>query len=177
MGHVLHRSPARLCLAAAIALALPAPASAQDDKAGPDTLEALDACRAITDDSARLACFDREVASVLAERESGAIRVVDAEDIRETRRSLFGFSTPKTGLFASEGEEEKRLQSTITSLRQVRADYWEVTIAEGSVWRASDTPRRFKPKVGDPVELEEAALGSYWLRVDGKTGVKARRIR
>lgn len=177
MGHVLHRSPARFWLAAAIAVALPASGSAQNGDAGSDTLQSLDACRAIAEDTARLACFDREVAAVMAERESGAIQVVDAEDIRETRRSLFGFSTPKTGLFASDGAEEKRLQSTITSLRQVRADYWEVTIAEGSVWRASDTPRRFKPKVGDPVELEEATLGSYWLRVDGKTGVKARRIR
>lgn len=177
MAHTLKWSHAAFCMSAAIALALPVTSSAQEDDAAPDHLQALDSCRNISENTARLACFDREVALVMAERESGAIKVVDAEDIRETRRSLFGFSTPKSGVFAPEGEEEKLLQSTITSLRQVRADYWEVTIAEGSVWRASDTPRRFKPKVGDPVELEEAALGSYWLRVDGKAGVKARRIR
>lgn len=166
----------KVCLAATVFSWSPAGLYAQQNNGSADELQGLIECRAIAQDIERLACFDREVALVSAKQESGEVRVVRAEDIRETRRGLFGFSTPKTGLFASSDEADDKLQSRITGVRQVRSDYWEVTIAEGSVWRASDTPRRFKPRVGDTVELERAALGSYWLRVNGTLGVKARRI-
>lgn len=164
------------CLAATLSCWSPVALSAQENNRSADELQSLNECREIGQDGERLACFDRAVASILARQENGELKVVRAEEIRETRRGLFGFSTPKTGLFASNDEADDKLQSRITGVRQLRSDYWEITIAEGSVWRASDTPRRFKPRVGDAVELERAALGSYWLRLNGTLGVKARRI-
>ena len=156
-------------------LTFPAVAAAQNDE---DQLKALRDCRTIQDDAARLACFDTAVQVVIARQDSGEITVVDKEDIRETRRGLFGFSMPKLGIFGSgDDEADQVMQSTITGLRQLRGDHWEIEIAEGSVWQATNTPRRFKPETGDSVELERAAMGSYWLRVDGSLGVKARRIR
>ncbi|WP_034922204.1 hypothetical protein [Erythrobacter sp. SD-21] len=152
-----------------------APANAQEDE---DYLKALRDCRLVEQDSARLACFDDAVQTVIEKQDSGEIRVVDKEDIRETRRGLFGFSMPKLGIFgASDDEADEVLQSTITGLRRLRSDHWEIEIAAGSVWQATNTPRRFKPETGASVELEQAAMGSYWLRVDGEMGVKARRIR
>ena len=152
------------------------PVFAQDSEG--DRLDSLRECRAIEDNAARLACYDRAVSDVIALQDEGEITVVDKEDIRETRRGLFGFSLPKLGVFgASDDDADKNLQSTITRLRRLHGDNWEIEIAEGSVWQASNTPRRFKPKVGASVELEKAAMSSYWLRVDGNLGVKARRIR
>ena len=162
----------------ALALLTGTPAFAQDSETGTDYLEALRACSTIMADDERLACFDSAVTEVIALRDSGEIQVVDKEDIRETRRGLFGFSLPKLGVFGdSDDEADTVLQSTITNLRQIRSDLWEIEIAEGSVWQVSNAPRRFKPRVGGEVELEKAAMSSYWLRADGQLGVKARRIR
>ncbi|NVD45450.1 hypothetical protein [Qipengyuania atrilutea] len=176
MGRFLRQRGIAFCISALTVFSVTDVAFAQEAGTSTKRLETLNQCREITDDGARLACFDREVEIVLADQASGEITVLRAEDIRQTRRSLFGFSTAKTGIFASDDDVDTKLQSRITGLRQMQRDHWEVTIEEGSVWRARNTPRRFKPRVGDPVELEEAALGSYWLRINGKPGVKARRI-
>ena len=143
-----------------------------------DQLQALRACSDIEEDAARLTCFDQSVQTLVDLQDRGEITVVDREDIAETRRGLFGFSLPKLGVFGpGDDSEEQVLNSRITAIRQIRSDHWEIEIAEGSVWLATNTPRRFKPKVGSEVELEQAALSSYWFRVDGQLGVKARRIR
>lgn len=154
------------------------PASAQDVQENENELQALRDCRAIAQSEARLACFDAAVDVVIARQDSGELQVLDKEDVAETRRGLFGFSLPKIGIFASDDEEaDAILQSRITGLRRIRSDHWEIEISEGSVWRATNTPRQFKPEVGDEVELEKAAMTSYWLRVNGALGVKASRIR
>lgn len=163
-------------LAAAAFIAVPA--HAQDADKSESRLQELRECRAIEQSGARLACFDAAVANVIARQDSGELQVLDKEDVAETRRSLFGFSLPKIGIFTSDDEEENSmLQSRITGLRRLRSDHWEIEISEGSVWQATNTPRRFRPEVGDEVELEKAAMSSYWLRVNGELGVKARRIR
>ncbi len=162
-----------------MALAFPLPVQAQD--AGEtEHLTALQQCRTVADDTARLACFDRETAVLIAATDSGDLQIVDREAVRETRRGLFGFSLPKLGIFGGnddEGEElAKRLESEIVGVRSAGREAYLLTIAEGSVWRVSDAPRRFRPKVGDAVEFERAAMGSYWVRLNGQLGVKGRRV-
>ena len=165
-------------LAVGLATLIASPANAQDAQEGENQLQALRDCRAIEQNEARLACFDAAVDSVIARQDSGELQVLDKEDVAETRRGLFGFSLPKIGIFASDDERENTiLQSRITGLRRLRSDHWEIEISEGSVWRATNTPRNFRPEVGDEVELEKAAMTSYWLRVNGALGVKASRIR
>lgn len=167
-------SPAGIC-ALAVAAFVALPANAQDSE---NELQVLRDCRAIEQNEARLACFDGAVDTVIARQDSGELQVLDKEDVAQTRRGLFGFSLPKIGIFASGDEEENTiLQSRITALRRLRSDHWEIEISEGSVWRATNTPRQFRPEVGDEVELEKAAMTSYWLRVNGALGVKASRIR
>lgn len=156
-------------------LCSPAAAQEKDDDV---QLAPLRECQAITDNEARLACYDREVAAVVAASDSGDIQVVDKEDIRETRRGLFGFSLPKTGIFGGgDDEDDEVMTSQITGVRTVGREGYQITIAEGSVWQINDPPRRFRPKVGDEVELERAAMGSFWFRLNGQNGVKSRRVR
>ena len=157
---------------------LAVPTHAQDDEEGANRLQALRDCRAVVQDQERLACFDAAVDNVIARQDSGDLQVLDRDDVEKTRRGLFGFSLPKIGIFSSDDEAANTiLQSQITGLRRLRSDHWEIEITEGSVWRATNTPSRFRPEVGDSVELEKAAMTSYWLRVDGALGVKASRIR
>ncbi len=152
------------------------PAQAQEAQDIP--LQALRSCQAITSGAERLTCFDRAAADLLQATEAGELRVVDREEIRETRRGLFGFSLPKLGLFANEEKDglDQSLTSTITEVRRVGREGYLVTIAEGSRWRVNDAPARFRPEAGDAIELEKAALGSFWLRVNGATGVKGSRV-
>lgn len=159
-------------------LAAPASLALAQDTDGNEQLAALKNCQSIEAAEERLACYDREVAAVVSASDSGEIQVVDKEDIRETRRGLFGFSLPKTGIFGGSDEEnDDAMTSQITAVRQVGREGYQITISEGSVWLVNDPPRRFKPKVGDEVELEQAAMGSFWVRLNGQNGVKGRRVR
>jgi len=143
-------------------------------------MTALRACQATVDPTARLACYDRAVGEVVAATDAGELQVVDREEIRETRRGLFGFSLPKLGIFGGGDDDKddlaKKMNTTITGVRTVGREGWQITIAEGSVWQISEAPRRFRPQIGDDVELERAAMGSYWVRLKGQNGVKGRRI-
>lgn len=162
-----------------------APVQAKDDaKEGmPDALAQLARCKAITDPTARLACYDQEATVLIAATEEGTLRVVDTEDVRTIRRSLFGFSLPRIGLFGGgkeKGEEEevKLLNTTVTSVRALPYGKFQFTIAEGdATWQTTEAPLALrKPDVGDEVELERAALGSYWVRFEGQRSVKGRRV-
>ena len=165
-------------------LAAPTVAVAQDEASdtGSSEFDGLKKCRAIAEDSARLACFDRAVGVVIAAEESGELRVVDKEAARKTRRRLFGFSLPDLGLFGGgddddEKEELESLETTIASVRRVTRREYVFTTEEGAVWRIASLPSRIRPpQAGQPVEFKRASLGSFFIRLNGQLGVKGRRI-
>jgi hypothetical protein len=144
-----------------------------------DYISQLKACRDIAANDQRLACFDTAVSAMVAATDSGEVSIVDREDVRETRRSLFGFTMPKGGIFGSSDDDEdtSMLESTITDVRRLGGDTYVITIAEGSKWQMSNVPMRLRtPRAGDAVVFKKAALGSYFIRIAGQTGVKGRRI-
>jgi hypothetical protein len=167
-----------------VALAF-APAAWAEDRQPPasEYVEGLRACQAIVEPGARLACYDAAAGRMVAAAEQGEVRVVDREDVERTRRRLFGFSLPDIGIFgggkeSGEDDELDMLESTITSARRV-GDDWVFTIEEGdAVWQISNPPMRLaRLKPGDKVVFKKAALGSYFIRIDGQIGVKGTRIR
>ncbi len=178
-----------VALIPAAACALPSAAAAQDAAENaandPAIVERMRQCSAIAGDGERLRCFDNVSARLLAEFDRGQVRLVRTEEIEKTRRNAFGFSLPTITLFGGkdkDGEEVDALDtlnSTITRVARIGQDSWRITIAEGdAVWEVRDAPARFRePKVGDSVEFERAALGSYWVRVNGRMGTKGSRVR
>lgn len=174
------RTSRNLAILLGLAALVPPQLSAQeqDDSTTSERLAGLKGCRSLTESTARLACFDREVAVIVEATDTGEVRVVDREDVTDARRGLFGFSLPKFGIFSGDKDDElaKRMETEITSLRRIDSDSWVITVAEGSVWQIANAHRGFKPRVGAPVELERAAMGSFWVRLDGQIGVKGRRI-
>ena len=142
----------------------------------------LESCTTITDDAERLACFDREVGALVGAASEGAVKVVDKEEITEARRKLFGYSVPDAGIFKADSKEEeeasRRLTSTITTVRQVAPKEWYIWIEEGNAqWRLRNDSIRFRPpEVGDAVEFEPATMGTYWIKVNGRKGVRGNRI-
>lgn len=166
-----------LALAVASSGAL-AQASEPNDTSPAEIMTALEKCRAVGDDAARLACYDRDVAVLVSASEKGTVSLVSQERVEKTRRGLFGFSLPRVGLFGGGDGELTELESTITGVRRYGRDGYVLTIAEGSEWQIASAPMRLRtPEGGDPVVLRKASLGYYFLRIDGQNGVKARRVR
>lgn len=170
--------------AAAMAVLAGTPLAAQDTKSESSYIKSLRECQAKTDPAARLACYDSAVAAVVEATSEGELRVVDREEVRQTRRKLFGFSLPDFGIFSgkddkddsAEAEEFTSLQTTISGVRSVNGKYVLVT-AEGAQWQLDETPARLmRPKVGQPLEIKAGALGSYFLRINEQKGVKGRRV-
>ena len=143
-------------------------------------LNALAACQAVSADAQRLACFDREARALAAAARAGDIRVVDREDVSAARRSLFGFSIPRIGLFGGGNEEgvTDELTSTIKSVQDVGRGRYRMVIVDGNAeWETIDSPMRLnRPRAGDKIVIKRSALGSFFLRIDGQLGVKGRRV-
>lgn len=170
---------------AALLLAAPAPLAAQDDKDESAYVAALRACQGKTDPAERLACYDTAVAAMVSASSEGEVRVVDREEVRETRRKLFGFSLPDLGIFGGKSDKDDpeqqaeftTLQTTISGVRASGKTYVLVT-AEGAEWQLDELPARLmRPKVGQTLEIKKGALSAYFLRIDGQKGVKGRRVR
>ena len=137
-------------VAAAAAMAAPHPKLAP--ASGSKLVAAVQACQQIKDDAARLACYDRSVSALTAADARGDVAVVDREQMRETRRSLFGFSVPKLPFFSNSKDkdvqqEPKEVVSTILSFRGLGNGYVRFTIADAGIDLEIDrTDRRLRRK-------------------------------
>ena len=159
-------------LAAACALiGMSFPALAQDAGTESETLNRLLACRALTDDAARLACQDEHLASLAQATESGRIVVVERQALRQVERESFGFNLPSVGRLSgflrrpdnteaeqlAEAETEtfddgstatynangamERLSGVPVSEVTTRGGKLRVTLANGQVWAQTDSTR------------------------------------
>lgn len=161
-------------------------AAAMDDDQGPSNayLEALKACQAESDPATRLACFDTAAESMVGASEAGELKLVDREEVRKTRRKLFGFSLPDFGIFGKgdddrEDEDEfSQMETTIASVSGSHSTGYILRTAEGAVWRVDDVPGRLlEPRKGDTLLIKSGALSSYFLRINNQRGIKGSRIR
>ncbi len=173
----------RHIVAAASLAALPAAADAQSQPAQaqrPELFEALVRCRAIRDDAERLTCFDRAAASLQAAAERRDLVVVDRQQVRESRRRLFGLPLPRLPIFGGgdddDEEEIRQIDSTVASAYQHGNGQWVVRLEDGSTWaQTDDNLIAGRPRPGQPVRVTRAALGTYMMRVNGQPGVRVRR--
>lgn len=159
-----------------LAFGLAVPASPQEA----DFIAQLKTCRDIRDEDDRLKCYDAKVGAMVSASEAGDVRIVDREDVRRTRRQLFGFTVPDLDIL--EGDEQDKesselLETTITSARQLTNKAWRFTTAEGAVWEINNAPARLAPiRPQDKVIFKKASLGFYFIRINGQMGVKGKRI-
>lgn len=166
--------------AAAAALVAPAALPAQKGRpqARPEAFEALVRCRALTDDAARLRCFDAAAATLQQQAEARELVVVDRKQIQETKRGLFGLDLPNLNPFGGgdDGLEVKSIESTIRSATRDETGHWILTLEDGSIWAQTDNyPFAIDPKRGHKVKVVKASMGSYMMRVNNQPGVRAKR--
>lgn len=179
MSGRMGRRGAAAGLAAALALAAGAQA-ADGDGGRAAVLKAVTDCRGVTDAAARLACYDSAVGRLDEADKSGEVVVLDRAQARAARREAFGFSMPSLSLF-SRGEKEEaldRAEFTVTSARQDSLGKWIVELDTGAVWRQVDSEvLRRSPRAGSKAEIRNAALGSFFLNLDGQRAIRASRVK
>jgi hypothetical protein len=175
----------RIVIAIAALAVAAGPAAAQEaDRPRPEALNRLMECRSLTDSAQRLACFDREVAAIDAAEAANQLVVVDREQIRKTRRSLFGLSLPDLGIFGGGDDEEEeeegvsQIESTIKNASRGSYGRWIITLENGAVWAQTDDrnlPRW--PKAGHPIVIKRAALGSFMANINDQNAIRVERLR
>ncbi|MDB5737453.1 MAG: hypothetical protein JWO65_1121 [Sphingomonas bacterium] len=156
------------------------------DPAPAATFDALLACHSIADPQQRLACFDGNAAQLQDAQAKHDIVVVDREQMRRTRKSLFGFTLPSLDLFGDHAgkapkpsgggdDDVKEITEPVKSAHQDGMGNWTVVLASGATWQQTEGMIALAPKPGTDVTIKRGALGSYFMRVGSQPGVKARR--
>ena len=145
----------------------------------PELVGALSACRAITDPTERLACFDKAAAALDEAQTKGDVVVVDRQQAREVKRQAFGFRLDALSIFDRGGAKEasdEAITATVRNAYQNAAGKWVVTLDTGAVWRQiDDDPLSREPRQGSPIRIRRASLGSYLMNVDGQPGIRVHR--
>ena len=170
-------------LSFALVAALLAPAvapvvAAPNETSRPEMFDKLVACRSITDSTQRLACYDAQVTALDEAEKRDDLVVMDRKQVRETRKSLFGFTLPKFsfgGKKLDEKDDTIQIETTIQSVRR-NGHAWSFTLAEDAgTWETSDNLPT-APKSGDKIRIKKATMGSYLGQVGFNRGVRFRRV-
>jgi hypothetical protein len=161
--------------------ALSTAAVAKDPPKQSPLVGALQACQAIADPGARLACYDKEAGALVTATTKGDVAVVDRSEVRKARKSLFGFAMPKIPFFSGDDSTDvvsDTLESTVKSASGIGYGKFRMTIAEGNaVWETTESYGTMRdPRVGDKIVIKRGPLGSYMLRIGSNRGVKGRRV-
>ena len=154
------------------------PAQAQDAPQQSPLVEALANCRSEADDAVRLRCYDAAAGALAEASSKGEVVLVDRNEVRRTRRSLFGFNLPKLPFFGgddSQGEENDEVDVTLTSARMIDSGKYMLSFDDGSTWQTTEG-KPIRPRKGDKVTIKKASLGSYFLRVGGRS-VRGMRVK
>jgi hypothetical protein len=142
-------------------------------------LQAVLNCRVASDPTPRLACFDDSVAKLAQAEASGQIVVVDREQVRAVRREAFGFNLPKLSIFdrGEKPDQIDRVSLAVESAHQNGDGKWIITVEGGGVWRQTDAERLAPPEKDAKAEIRKAALGSYFMSIDGRRSIRVERVR
>ena len=166
---------ATMALASSASAAPPRPA-----KGAPPSpiVDALTACRSIADNAARLACYDQASARFSEAVGKGDVIVMDQQEVKQTRRSLFGFSLPRLPLFRGDsGSDSDELNATVEVASPLGYDKYRIRIEDGAVWETTEGSSSLAPpRHGDKVLIKRGPLGSYMIRIAGQRAVRAKRV-
>ena len=166
-------------LAMALAALAAGGASAQSKAERAAVVQKLIDCRKLTDNAARLACYDAAAAAFDQAEAKGDVVVVDREQAKKVRKQAFGFALPSISMFEKgvAKEELENVDGVIAAARQDGGGHWVIRLEDGAVWAENGVEELFKtPKPGMKVRIKKAALGSYMMVIENQGGFKAHRV-
>lgn len=170
----------RLIATAAVLLLAASPAVAQKKREMPPVPEQFNkvvACSSVADPQQRLACFDREVAAMNEAQKKGDFVAMDRQQVRKTKRSLFGLALPDLGVFGDDSDDGSSIETTIRAVRQNPDGKYIFDLVEGGRWIQLDS-RNFivDPAPGQPIRIRRGAMASYLANVNKQIAIRVRRI-
>lgn len=145
-------------------------------------VQAISDCRKITEDAARLACYDKAAGAFDQAESKGDVVVVDRERVKEVRRQAFGFNLPTLNLF-SRGPVNKseegfdHLDLDLDSVHHSADGKWVFVATNGAVWRQTDDQELSRdPHKGSKLLVKNGLLGSFFCKIDGQPQVRCQRV-
>jgi len=138
-------------------------------------------CRSIENDQERLACYDDRVAALDTAQKERNLLVVDKEQVRETRKGLFGLTLPAVKIFGGNDDSDEavnEIEAVIVSVQQVGRGQWAFELDNGAQWVQTDNVRlNIPPRSGkSKIRIRRAAMGSFMANVDGQRAVRVKRV-
>ena len=169
---------AALLTLAASASAAPKPEEAQRAA----VLQGVLDCRKTPDRDARLACYDAAADKLDQAEASGQVVVVDKQQVQTMRKEVFGLQLPSLDLFnrsphSGPAEPLDRITASLKTASRGADGRWMIELDTGAVWRQIDDVSIPDPRPGEKVSVRRAALGSYFVKVEGGPAVRAHRER
>jgi hypothetical protein len=169
-----------MIVAAAVLASAPAAFAAPSIalKGRADVMNALSACRSITDPSARLDCYDKATAALEHAEAAGDVVIVDRAQARAARRQAFGFNLSALSVFdrSLARDEANSLSATAAEAYRNADGKWVVVLDTGARWRQVDDEALSKPPhPGSAIKIRHGTLGSYVMNVDGQPYIKVHR--
>ncbi|ATE63440.1 hypothetical protein [Rhizorhabdus dicambivorans] len=164
-------------LVLALLLASPAAAATDEAAARSELFDKLLDCRSIAEDAGRLSCYDSQSQAVAAARKKGDLMVLSRQDLKETRRTLFGFSLPKFSLKGIRMDDPgiDRLEGTVLAASPA-GFYWSVALDRDSgTWETTEAINR-QPLKGDKVVIKKGVLGGYLGTIGNSNLVRFKRV-
>ncbi|RVT42405.1 hypothetical protein ENE74_06580 [Sphingobium algorifonticola] len=156
--------------------------AADKPKPRPEIFTKLLDCRALTDATARLSCYDAQVAALDRAAQDDEVVLLDKAEVRKTRRSLFGFSLPRLPFLGNDDEAENskpefsEIQSTIKAMRDLGYGKYWFRLEDDAEWQTTEAVTSVFPKVGSPIVIKRAALGSYMGKIGRGRAVRMKRV-
>ncbi|QGN55108.1 hypothetical protein [Novosphingobium sp. Gsoil 351] len=154
-------------------------AVAADNAPPPVLMKSVLACRALGNDGARLACFDRAVSELDGAIARNDVVVVDKATMREARRGIFGFSLPRIKLFQSGDSAAEQVESIDAKLTGVGSNSGGgllLTLDTGARWQQVDTEYINQPKPGQKIVIRKATISGYMAKIENGRGFRVRRL-
>lgn len=144
-------------------------------------------CAGITEDGARLACFDKAVADLQSAETAGKVRTVDVASIEKLERESFGFSLPSLAQVFGRTEdagkpltqEVDEVTLPIASITINRVTHKAlITLENGQAWEQIDSEALPRSKIRKAKEatIRKAAFGSFLMTINGGSGIRVRRV-
>jgi hypothetical protein len=125
-------------------------------------------CKAITDDTARLACYDaatgRSDAGYITASPASAAAIAagpGAADAGTAAAAKPAAPAPATA------EPANYFESRITTAARRPNGMWVIALEDGTSWLQADSTQEWNLKTGDPVVLTRGALGAWFVKKTG----------
>jgi hypothetical protein len=143
--------------------------------AGPDQLDRLSACRIISDDAKRLACYDQAVVALEASVKAKEVVVIDRATLQNERRRQFGLISPEDPSYrAANVAAPTELKGKIVAVSKA-GQFYRLSIEGAGAWETTEYAFR-GPSVGSEVVISKGALGSHTISYN-RQSVRIRRLR